>query len=241
MWIEKIINEKGIRYKYSERIKHPITNKWIKISVTLNSNNRHVQKEAVTILNDKFIEKTKTTADRKTENLVSLTLYEVLDEWEAYTSPTVKIRTSDNHKTYVKRIKKALSTALLFVEFTPVIAEKIVRELYYTEMLSYNYSKTMLTTIQRVMWYAKKAGYIDQIGEYNEIELKKRPTTAKELQKAANKFINHDELKECLRQLDGINHRLSLSMEFIALKGLRCCEMLALRIQDYDEKYLFVS
>ena len=33
-----------------------------------------------------------------------------------------------------------------------------------------------------------------------------------------------------------INSRIALAMEFIALTGLRCGELLALRVQDYDKE-----
>ena len=236
MWIEEKMYQKGLRYTYYERFRHPITKKWVRVSVTLNSNNRHAQKKAADILNEKIQEKAKTEIERKTERLAGLTLYAVLDEWEAYTAPTVKTRTADNHKRYIKIIKSAVPASLLFIDFTSIIAEKFVRDLYYIRLLSYSYSKTVLTTIQRVMKYAKKAGYIENIENFNEIELKKRPATPKELQKAANKFLNHDELKECLRQLDDMNHRIALAMEFVALTGLRCGELLALRVQDYDRE-----
>lgn len=41
MWNEKVINSKGIRYKFCERFLNPNTNKMIKLSVTLNSNTTH--------------------------------------------------------------------------------------------------------------------------------------------------------------------------------------------------------
>ena len=236
MWIEKIENEKGTRYKYREWFIDPVTKKKFKLSVTLNGKNKYYQKAARDELQALFIEKTKTAAERKAEKLAVLTFYDVLDEWHAYTTPAVKPRTAGNHQNLIKRIKKDLPPSLLFVDFTPVMAENIVRHIYYTEMRSYSYSSTILTTIQRVMRYAKKCGYIDQIGDFNDIKLKKRPATEKELKKAANKFLNHDELKDCLRQLDAISHRLALAMEFIALTGLRCGELLALRIQDYDKE-----
>lgn len=236
MWIVEITNSKGTRYKYRERFMDPATGRYTIVSVTLNSNSRQAQRAAADMLRDKIREKTKTATERKAEKLAALTFYDVLDEWRAYVAPTVKTRTADNHKNYSKRIKKDLPPSLLFADFTPVMAENIVRHIYYTEMRSYSYSSTILTVMQRVMRYAKKCGYIDQIGDFIDIKLKKRPATAKELQKAANKFLNRDELKDCLRQLDAINHRIALAMEFIALTGLRCGELLALRVQDYDKE-----
>ena len=57
MWIEKVENSKGIRYKYTERFKNPATGKFIKVSVTLNANNRYSQKRAREMLQLKYNEK----------------------------------------------------------------------------------------------------------------------------------------------------------------------------------------
>lgn len=46
MWNEKVINSKGIRYKFCERFLNPNTNKMIKLSVTLNSNTTHAKRKA---------------------------------------------------------------------------------------------------------------------------------------------------------------------------------------------------
>lgn len=46
MWIEQVKNSKGIRFKYTERFLNPINKKMVKISVTLNSNTKRVQKNS---------------------------------------------------------------------------------------------------------------------------------------------------------------------------------------------------
>ena len=54
MWIEQVKNSKGIRFKYTERFLNPINKKMIKISITLNSNTKRVQKVAMEMLQEKF-------------------------------------------------------------------------------------------------------------------------------------------------------------------------------------------
>ena len=123
---------------------------------------------------------------------------------------------------------------LLFADFTPAMTEKLVSNMYYKEMLSYSYSVTTLVTIKRIMRYAKKAGYINDVSNFEELTLKRRPATPQELEKRTNKFLNEDERQECFRQLRQMSQRLALAMEFITLTGLRCGELLALRWQDVD-------
>ena len=109
MWIVEITNSKGTRYKYRERFMDPATGRYTIVSVTLNSNSRQAQRAAADMLRDKIREKTKTAAERKAEKLAVLTFYDVLDEWRAYVAPTVKTRTADNHRNYIKRIKKVFT------------------------------------------------------------------------------------------------------------------------------------
>ncbi len=238
MWIEQLENSKGIRYKYSERFKNPRTGQYMRLSVVLNSNNRFAKKRAAEMLKDKFDEKIaaeKTIEEQRAERLQQLTFYVVADEWREYVKPMVKSETDLNHLNAIRRIKRAISPNMYFIDFTPAKAEKIVYDMYYNERLSFVYSNSMLTTIKNVMRYAKKAGYIESVAEFNELKLKKRPATESEIKKAATKFLDKDELKSCLSQLYEVNQRVSLAMEFMALTGLRCGEMLALRIQDYDK------
>lgn len=124
---------------------------------------------------------------------------------------------------------------MLFIDFTPAVAEKIVSDMYYKEQLSYSYSNSTLIVIKAVMKYAKKSKYVQDISDFIDIKLRKRTATKKEVQRLQNKFLNADELKSCLKQLKEINPRIALAMEFIALTGLRCGELLALRVQDYDK------
>ena len=232
MWNEEITNSKGIRYKFCERFL--VNNKKIKLSVTLNSKTAQAKRKARELLHAKLYDVLNKVEKKQLEKINSLTFIQVANEWLEYTSPTIKIDTRINHKNYVNRIKKAISN-MLFVDFTPAVAEKIVSDMYYKEQLSYSYSNSTLIVIKAVMKYAKKSKYVQDISDFIDIRLKKRPATKKEVHKLQNKFLNADELKSCLHQLKEINPRIALAMEFIALTGLRCGEMLALRIQDYDK------
>lgn len=238
MWIEEIKNSKGTRYKFCERFINPNTNKIIRVSVVLNSNTTHAKRKATELLQAKFNDKYVniiTEKEKQQSRIDNLTLAQVADEWLEYTSPMVKVDTDVNHRSYVKNIIKATADNLLFTNFSPAMAEKIIHNMYYTRKLSFSYSNGTLNTIKAIFRYAKKAGYIKNISEIEEIKLKRRPATEKEIQKLQNKFLDTNELRECLRQLKDINSRIALAMEFIALTGLRCGELLALRVQDYDK------
>ena len=91
------------------------------------------------------------------------------------------------------------------------------------------------------MKYAKKAGYIQNITPFLDIVVKKRPATMEELEAKQNKFLNRDELKSALTQLNAKNPRVALAMEFLSLTGLRCGELTALRVQDFDAENKLVN
>ena len=54
MWVEQLPNGK---YKYFERYKDPYTEKWKRVSVTLNSGSNRAKKEAQRLLDDKIAQK----------------------------------------------------------------------------------------------------------------------------------------------------------------------------------------
>lgn len=238
MWIEEVKNSKGIRYKYCERFINPADGKPVKISITLKSDARIYRKQAREMLEtrftDKYITKANAAANQHAAKLEELTFSEVADEWFTGKQYKIKPSTINSYSNALKAIRKRLPIGLYFKNFTPAIASNIINDVYYKEKQSKSYANIILILIKAIMTYAQQANYIDDIAGFKKIRLEKRPATKEELSKAANKFLDRDELRECLNQLQKINKRVALMMEFIALTGLRIGELLALRVQDYD-------
>lgn len=243
MWInERKTNDGTIRYQYKERFQDQ-NGKWFSVSVTLKSNSAHAKKMAFSLLKEKA--NTKLVSQKKKQEEFSSHLHfeEVCRQWQEATDVAVKELTRRNHAAHLRKILGCLPEKVLFQDVTPALVEKFLFNLYYVDELSFHYVKEMLTTIKAVMRYAKKAGYIKDIAGYEEIQLKRRPATPEELKKRDNKFLDQQELKSCLLQLQRINFRVCLAMEFISLTGLRCGELLALRYEDVelDRKILHVT
>lgn len=234
MWITKRENGKGTRYVYRERFTNERTGKKVIVSVTLNSNNRHAQKVAADMLRDKFQEKQDHGQDEKAARVAALPLATVCGEWLAATDMTVKIMTRRNHRRFVSKFLDGVGPDLLFTDFTPALFERVLNRFYYLDHLSYNYVKHISITVKGIMRYAKKAGYIQDVTDFEEITLKRRPATPDELARKNNKYLDQDELRSCLDQLAKINYRVSLAMEFVSLTGLRIGELLALRREDVE-------
>lgn len=201
------------------------------------------KKMAFSLLKEKA--NTKLVSQKKKQEEFSSHLHfeEVCRQWQEATDVAVKELTRRNHAAHLRKILGCLPENVLFQDVTPALVEKFLFNLYYVDELSFHYVKEMLTTIKAVMRYAKKAGYIKDIAGYEEIQLKRRPATPEELKKRDNKFLDQQELKSCLLQLQRINFRVCLAMEFISLTGLRCGELLALRYEDVelDKKILHVT
>ena len=233
MWIVELESKKGIRYSCRERFIDPATEKAFVIAVTVNSKSKQAQRIARQMIQEKYNKRMK-AASKRNEQIQALTFSTVCHEWLQATEPTVKAETQDNHKMYVRRTLQGLPDDLLFCQFTPAMAERIVTDMYYKEKLSYSYTSAVLLVMKMVMRYAKKAAYIRDISDFESIRLKRRPVTHAELEKGVNKFLNRDELQDVLHQIRAINPRVALAMEFISLTGLRCGELLALRWEDVD-------
>lgn len=234
MWITKRENGKGTRYVYRERFTNERTGKKVIVSVTLNSNSRHAQKVAADMLREKYQEKQDHGQDEKAARVAALPLAAVCDEWLRDTDMTVKVMTRRNHRRFVSKFLDGVGPDLLFTDFTPATFERVLNRFYYLDRLSYNYVKHISVTVKAIMRYAKKAGYIENVTDFEEITLKRRPATPDELARKNNKYLDHDELRSCLDQLAKINYRVSLAMEFVSLTGLRIGELLALRREDVE-------
>ena len=234
MWMTKRENGKGTRYVYRERFTNERTGKKVIVSVTLNSNSRHAQKVAADMLRDKFQEKQDHGQDEKAARVAALPLATVCGEWLEVTDMTVKIMTRRNHRRFVSKFLDGVGPDLLFTAFTPALFERVLNRFYYLDHLSYNYVKHISITVKGIMRYAKKAGYIQDVTDFEEITLKRRPATPDELARKNNKYLDQDELRSCLDQLAKINYRVSLAMEFVSLTGLRIGELLALRREDVE-------
>lgn len=235
MYNEPVQNLKGIKYKFVEYFKNPITGKRIRLSVTLNRNTKQAEKIAREMLQEKFKEKFITVKEKVNTRVQNLTFYDVAGEWLEHSKPAIKISTYGKHKEDINVLKKYIATDEKFLDITPARVKNILYDMYYERTLSHNYVLAFISVFRNIFRYAKEFEYLDDINDYTTIKLKRRARTNAELEKINNKFLTREELRECLTQLYKLRPRYALAMEFIALTGLRCGELLALKVDDYDK------
>lgn len=233
MWIEKITNSKGTRYKYRERFT-AANGRTITISLTLNSNSTRAKKQAADALREKFFKKEGLAREAEKEAARAITVHALCDEWFSIHRQTVKESTAHTENLWIRKLKANISPSFLVANLTADYMTRYFMGQYYEKKVSYSYVSSQLAIFKQIMRYAAKKGYIDQTADFLAIKLKRRPATAQELAKKNSKFLSRDELRDVLALIAKKSPRVAHAMEFIALTGLRCGELLALRWQDVD-------
>lgn len=233
MWIEKITNSKGTRYKYRERFT-AANGRTITISLTLNSNSTRAKKQAADALCEKFFKKEGLAREAEKEAARAITVHALCDEWFSIHRQTVKESTAHTENLWIRKLKANISPSFLVANLTADYMTRYFMGQYYEKKVSYSYVSSQLAIFKQIMRYAAKKGYIDQTADFLAIKLKRRPATAQELAKKNRKFLSRDELRDVLALIAKKSPRVAHAMEFIALTGLRCGELLALRWQDVD-------
>ena len=113
MWHEKFTNKHGeTKYRYYEKYKDPLTNKWRRVSVVLNKNGKQSQKEAQKRLNERIEEKLN---NKTPTTLKSLTFHAACDEWfENYKLVSGAKQSTIRAKTYrLAHIKERINEDIL--------------------------------------------------------------------------------------------------------------------------------
>lgn len=235
MWIEKVANSKGTRYKYRERFTAD-NGKIFTVSVTLNSKSAHAKKAAADMLREKFFKKSGQLEKAAREAARAITFHALCDEWFSVHRQTIKESTAYTERHQLNKVKAATAPVFLAADLTADFMARYFAGQYYEKKISHSYITSQLAIFKQVMKYAARKGYIDTAAPFVEIKLKRRPATPEELAKKENKFLSRDELHEVLALIRQKSPRIALAMEFIAHTGLRCGELLALRWQDVDTK-----
>lgn len=235
MWIEKVTNSKGTRYKYRERFT-AANGKTYTVSVTFNSKSAHAKKAAADALRENFFKKSGQLEKAAREAARAITFHALCDEWFDMHRQTIKESTAKTEDLELRKVKAATAKSFMAADITADFMARYFAGQYYEQKASYSYVSAQLAILKQIMKYAARKGYIDTAAPFVEIKLKRRPETPEERAKKENKFLTRDELRDVLALIRQKSPRVALAMEFIAHTGLRCGELLALRWQDVDTK-----
>lgn len=224
MWVEQLPNGK---YKFFERYKDPYTEKWKRVSVTLESGSNRAKKEAQKLLDEKIenILQKLSTSDRL--------FTDVLDEWwifyqKGVRKSSVRIRTP---------AYKRLSS-----NFAPDVPIRNIDVAYIKRYISNsNYTASQLNHIKVILNgvfdYAQELGIITN-NPARSTTLPKRVITLEDMQSVTEKYLEPEELNALLKELYRTNqtYRAGLLAEFMSLNGCRIGEAVAIEKHNYHKE-----
>ena len=235
MWHEKFTNKHGeTKYRYYEKYKDPLTNKWRRVSVVLNKNGKQSQKEAQKLLNKRIEAKLN---DKTPTTLKSLTFHAACDEWLEYyknhsgsKATTIKEKISNTNT-----VKNAIDKKVLINNITYTYLQDIINE--WAKLHSKGHVQSLVIIIRSVFKYAFKA------------------KTRDELQAKRNNYLEDSEVKELLDCFDYLikhkNHSsrkrnynmVKAIVQFQIANGMRIGELLAIKKDNinYEDKTLDID
>ncbi|MBP2621158.1 tyrosine-type recombinase/integrase [Streptococcus panodentis] len=224
MWSEQLDNGK---YKFFERYKDPYTEKWRRVSVTLASGSNRAKKEAQKLLNKKI--------EKVIQKLSSSDRFfnDILDEWWGCYQKTVRRSSVRARTPAYKRLSE---------NFAPGVPIRNIDVAYIKKYITdTNYTKSQLDHIKVILNgtfdYAQELKIITD-NPARSTTLPKRPLTIDEMQSAADKYLETDELNPLLKELYRIprTYRAGLLAEFMSLNGCRIGEAVAIQKHNYRKE-----
>lgn len=246
MWHEKFTNKHGdVQYRYYEKYKDPLTNKWRRVSVVLNKNGKQSQKEAQRRLNERIEAKLK---DKTPTTLKSLTFHAACDEWLEYyknhsgsKATTIKEKISNTNT-----VKNAIDKEVLINNITHNYLQDIINE--WAKLHSKGHVQSLVIIIRSVFKYAFKYYDLQDISVLDKIDIPKKAKTRDELQAKRNNYLEDSEVKELLNCFDYlIKHKKHSSrkrnyqmvkaiVQFQVANGMRIGELLAIKRENINYK-----
>ena len=253
MWHEKFTNKHGdVQYRYYEKYKDPLTNKWRRVSVVLNKNGKQSQKEAQKRLNKRIEAKLN---DKTPTTLKSLTFHATCDEWLEYyknhsgsKATTIKEKVSNTNT-----VKNAIDKEVLINNITHTYLQDIINE--WAKLHSKGHVQSLVIIIRSVFKYAFKYYDLQDISVLDKIDIPKKAKTRDELQAKRNNYLEDSEVKELLSCFDYLikhkNHSsrkrnynmVKAIVQFQIANGMRIGELLAIKSDNinYEDKTLDID
>ena len=234
MWTEQLPNGK---IKFFERYKNPYTNKWRRISVTLETDTSRARKKAQRILDEKIKLKliSLSTSD--------MTLLELYNMWFPYYKKLVKRSSWIKVEPMMKHIYRYIPKDVLIAKIDEDLVYKLIDNMYTFGTLSLNYTKQTRTTLSTMLNFAVSKKLISSNPVLKTKVTPKKEEEASIRKRIEDKYLENEEFKQILEYMYSKPKRKThaLISEVLYLTGLRYGELQALRVRDYDGKTLSVN
>ncbi|MBC9873321.1 tyrosine-type recombinase/integrase [Macrococcoides bohemicum] len=245
MWTEKFIDKEGnTKYRFYEKYKDPLSEKWRRVSVVMNKNTKPSQKEALKRLELKINEKINSIENT---DLQSLTFHKACDEWFKVYSNTAGVKSST-----VKEKRSIINAIKLIVPEHDLIKNykyQHVQDMFISWHEN-NLSNSTLTSyksvINRVFKHASVVYGLDNVAFLQDVKVPTKVKTIQDIESKRNNYLEIEELKILLKAMHDLNSQnnhpsknrnnmlIPLIVEFQALNGLRIAELLAIKNENID-------
>lgn len=224
MWVEQLPNGK---YKFFERYKDPYTEKWKRVSVTLESGSNRAKKEAQKLLDEKIEE----TIDTLQAPDVLFTT--VLDEWWGFYRKEIKRSSISSLTGNVNELRSIFALNVKIGNIDTRYIQIFLNNLEVTRSKLERFKSILNLTFD----YALALDYIKD-NPARRAKLPKMLKTIDDYQKTAKKFLEDTELKKLIEELyrRPNTYRLALLAEFMAYNGCRIGEAIAIKPENIDFK-----
>lgn len=224
MWMEELPNGK---YKFFERYKDPYTEKWKRVSVTLDSGSSRAKKEAQKQLDEKIAEKLQslTTTD--------MLFTDVLSDWWELHKKSIKPSTIKTMAYAVDEVKDTFAPDVKIKNITAKYTQQ-----YFTESEENHIKlKKQKSVLSMVFKYALDMELVDS-NPVQRVRLPKKVVAYENMEKIEDKFLEQSELKRLLKAMKSYNrgYHVARMAEFMALNGCRVGEAGALKFENYDRE-----
>ena len=254
MWHKQFTNKHNqTQYRFYEKYKDPLTNKWRRVSVVLNKNGKQSQKEAQKRLNERIEAKLN---DKTPTTLKSLTFHAACDEWfERYKLTSGSKQSTVTTKSYkIAHIKRNIDKNILAQNMNADVLQNLINS-SLTEGLSHKVVKDDLSIIKNIIRYTQKKYNITDISYIDDVIVPKKATTIEEVKAKRENYLEMTEILAIAEELKRIANKKRASymkrsylftayiVEFQALNGMRIGELLAIQPDniDFENKKLLID
>ena len=215
------------KYKFFERYRDPYTEKWKRVSVTLDSGSSRAKKEAQKQLDEKIAEKLQslTTTD--------MLFTDVLSDWWELHKKSIKPSTIKTMVYAVDEVKETFAPDVKIKNITAKYTQQ-----YFTDSEENHIKlKKQKSVLSMVFKYALDMELVDS-NPVQRVRLPKKVVAYENMEKIEDKFLEQSELKRLLKAMKSYNrgYHVARMAEFMVLNGCRVGEAGALKFENYDRE-----
>ena len=222
MWIEELPNGK---YKFFERYKDPYTEKWRRVSVTLDSGSSRAKKEAQKLLDEKI--------ENKLSNLKSSDIFftDLFSDWWGFYRQGLKNSSIASLEGNIRDIRNTFGVSIKINKVDPLYVQRYLDNLEGTRSKKERH-KSMLNL---AFDYAVEKNIISD-NPARRAKLPKNKKTLDDWQKVTQKYLEEYEIKPLLKELyrRPNTYRVGLLAEFMSINGGRIGEVIAIKRENRD-------